>query len=92
MCAVTGAVIGTKVTNSSGVATQPFTFTLPGNYTVVANVSQADTMQYGLAATQSQTYVLDQTQITLTTSQPSTGAATVSVRPSAPHKKCRPQP
>ena len=29
------------MTNSSGVATQPFTFTLPGNYTVVANVSQA---------------------------------------------------
>ena len=80
------------MTNSSGVATQPFTFTLPGNYTVVANVSQADTTQYGLASTQTQTYVLDQTTITLTTSQPSTGSATVSVRPSAPRKQHRPQP
>ena len=78
--AVSGALIGTKVTNASGTATQPFTFTLPGNYTVVANVSQADTSQYGLAATTTQAYVLDQTTITLTATQAAAGAATVSVR------------
>lgn len=78
--AVTGALIGTKVTNASGTATQPFTFTLPGNYTIVANVSQQDTSQYGLAATTTQAYVLDQTTITLTATQAAAGAATVSVR------------
>ncbi|KAK9839695.1 hypothetical protein WJX81_006711 [Elliptochloris bilobata] len=76
---ISGALIGTKVTNASGTATQPFTFTLPGNYTIVANVSQADTTQYGLATTNTQTYVLDQTQITLTATQATTGASTVSV-------------
>ena len=80
MCAVSGALIGTKVTNASGTAVQPFTFTLPGNYTIVANVSQQDTSQYGLAATTTQTYVLDETTITLTATQASTGAATVTVR------------
>ena len=80
MGAVTGALIGTKVTNASGTATQPFTFTLPGNYTIVANVSQQDTSQYGLAATTTQAYVLDQTTITLTATQAAAGAATVSVR------------
>ena len=78
--AVSGALIGTKVTNASGTAAQPFTFTLPGNYTIVANVSQQDTSQYGLAATTTQAYVLDQTTITLTATQASAGAATVSVR------------
>ena len=78
--AVTGALIGTKVTNASGTATQPFIFTLPGNYTIVANVSQQDTSQYGLAATTTQAYVLDQTTITLTATQAAAGAATVSVR------------
>ena len=85
MYAVTGALIGTEVTNASGVATQPFQFTLPGNYTIVANVSQSDTTQYGLASTQTQTYVLDQTQITETTTQASAGSSTVTVRASLHH-------
>ena len=46
----------------------------------MANVSQQDTSQYGLAATTTQAYVLDQTTITLTSTQASAGAATVSVR------------
>lgn len=62
----TGALIGAATTNSSGVATQPFAFTLPGNYTIVSNVSQADTTQYGLSsASVGQVLVLDQTTLTL---------------------------
>ncbi|KAK9839697.1 hypothetical protein WJX81_006899 [Elliptochloris bilobata] len=65
----TGAIIGTATTNSTGVAAQPFAFTLPGNYTIVSNVSQADGTQYGLAsASIPQVLVLDQT--TLSLSQP----------------------
>ncbi len=46
---------------------QPFAFTLPGNYTIVSNVSQADTTQYGLSsASVGQVLVLDQTTLTLT--------------------------
>ncbi len=68
----TGAIIGTATTNSSGVATQPFAFTLPGNYTLVANVSQADSTQYGLSsASVSPVFVLDQTSMTLTQVRPS---------------------
>jgi len=67
----TGAIIGTATTNSSGVATQPFAFTLPGNYTLVANVSQADSTQYGLStASVSPVFVLDQTSMTLTQVRP----------------------
>ena len=70
-CAGTGAIIGTATTNSSGVATQPFAFTLPGNYTLVANVSQADSTQYGLStASVSPVFVLDQTSMTLTQVRP----------------------
>jgi len=74
-------VIGTEVTNASGVATQPFTFTLPGNYTIVANVSNSDTTQYGIASTSTQTYVLDQSTLTLNTAQNPNGSATVTARP-----------
>ena len=79
--AVSGAVIGTEVTNASGVATQPFTFTLPGNYTIIANVSNSDTTQYGIASTSTQTYVLDQSTLTLNTAQNPNGSATVTARP-----------
>ena len=62
------------------MATQPFTFTLPGNYTIVANVSQSDTSQYGLAtASISPVYVLDQTTLTLNTAQSPAGSSTVTV-------------
>lgn len=64
--AATGALIGTATTNATGVATQSFAFTLPGNYTIVAAVSQADGTQYGLAnASLAQVLVLDQTTLTL---------------------------
>lgn len=63
----TGALIGTATTNTTGVATQSFAFTLPGNYTIVSAVSQADGTQYGLAnASLAQALVLDQTTLTLT--------------------------
>ena len=65
--AATGALIGTATTNATGVATQSFAFTLPGNYTIVSAVSQADGTQYGLAnASLAQVLVLDQTTLTLT--------------------------
>ena len=64
--AATGALIGTATTNATGVATQSFAFTLPGNYTIVSGVSQADGTQYGLAnASLAQVLVLDQTTLTL---------------------------
>ena len=63
----TGALIGASTTNATGVATQNFAFTLPGNYTVVSAVSQADGTQYGLSnASISQVLVLDQTTLTMT--------------------------
>ena len=63
----TGALIGAATTNTTGVATQSFAFTLPGNYTIVSGVSQADGTQYGLAnASLAQVLVLDQTTLTLT--------------------------
>ena len=61
--AATGALIGTATTNATRRGEQSFAFTLPGNYTIVSGVSQADGTQYGLAnASLAQVLVLDQTR------------------------------